>query len=156
MIAKKIRKFIIIFILVMQGFLINTTHAGFLDSLWWSVKNSFVNSEQNIHGKMLVWDEQSSIWWWSPWGWANLKLWVSTDWVSIRDNFIKTIIRYLLWIVAMITITVFIYTWFELFSAEWKQEVLKKSLKSFVYAAVWLAVIPLAFILVKITTWFSL
>lgn len=152
---KKIRKVIIIFVLVVQSFLISTTHAWILDNLWWSVKNSFVNSEQDIHGRMLVWDQQSSLFWGNWDWWASIKLWASTSWVSIKDNFIKNIIRYLLWIVAIVSITVFIYLWYELFSAEWKQEVLKKSFKALVYAAVWLAVIPLAFILVKITTWFS-
>lgn len=152
---RKIKKILVIFILVSQGLILNTTHASFLDSAWKSITNSFVNSEQNIHGKMLVWEQNNSIWWdTSKWA-SNLKLGVSTEWVSIKDNFIKTIIRYLLWLVAIITITVFVYNWFELFAAEWKQEVLKKSLKSFVYAAVGLAIIPLAFILVKITTWFN-
>jgi len=152
---KKIKKFLVILILVSQGFLLNTTNASFLDSAWKSITNSFSNSEQSMQWQMLVWNKET--WIFDTWKWtANLKLWVSTENVSFKDNFIKTIIWYLLGIVAMVTITVFIYTWFELFSAEWKQDVLKKSLKWFVYAAVWLAVIPLAFILVKITTWFTL
>lgn len=152
---KKIKKIILTLILASQVLLINYTHASFLDNAWKSITNSFTNSEQNIQWKMLVWNKET--WFFDNWKWvANLKMWVSVENVSFKDNFIKTIIYYLLWIVAMVAITVFIYTWFELFSAEWKQDVLKKSLKWFVYAAIWLAVIPLAFILVKITTWFTL
>lgn len=152
---KKIKKILVIIILVSQGLLINSTHASFLDNAWKSITNSFTNSEQNMQWQMLVWNKET--WIFDNWKWvANLKMWVSVENVSFKDNFIKTIIWYLLGIVAMVTITVFIYTWFQLFSAEWKQDVLKKSLKGFVYAAVWLAVIPLAFILVKITTWFTL
>lgn len=152
---KKIKKFLILLILVSQGFILNATHANFLDNAWKSISNSFVTSEQDIHGKMLVWQWDGSFFWKNSDWWANPTIGVSIESVSIQNNFIKTIIRYLLGIVAVIAITVFIYNWFELFSAEWKQEVLKKSMKSFVYAAIGLAVIPLAFIIIKITTWFS-
>lgn len=151
---KGIKKIFIILIIISQWLIMSTTHAGFLDSAWKSITNSFVNSEQSLHWKMLVWNKNSWLFWSEKWV-SNLKIWVDPENASLQHNFIKTAMRYILWIVAIVTVTVFIYLWFELFSAEWKQDVLKKSLKWFVYAAIWLAVIPLAFVLVKITTWFS-
>lgn len=92
---------------------------------------------------MRVWD-----WWWKLgiWGWS---------WVDLKDNFIRTAMNYVMWIVFIVAVGVFIYIWFELATAEWKQEKFTKWLKWLVYAWVGLAIIPLAFILVKIATGFS-
>lgn len=87
--------------------------------------------------------------------WADLDLWVDGSNVSIKDNFLKTAVNYLLWIVAVVAITMFIYIWFQLATAEGKDDQFKKAMKALVYLAVWLAVIPLSFVVIKITTWFT-
>lgn len=87
--------------------------------------------------------------------WADLDLWVDGSNVSIKDNFLKTAVNYLLWLVAVVAITMFIYIWFQLATAEGKDDQFKKAMKALVYLAVWLAVIPLSFVVIKITTWFT-
>lgn len=87
--------------------------------------------------------------------WADLDLWVDGSNVSIKDNFLKTAVNYLLWLVAVVAITMFIYIWFQLATAEGKDDQFKKAMKALVYLAVWLAVIPLSFVIIKITTWFT-
>lgn len=100
------------------------------------------------------WDSESVFW--SIWDrWSDLNLGQNEDSVSIRDNFMKTTEKYIIWMLWIIVVTVFLYIWFELATAEWKEDQFKKALKALVYAIVWLAVIPLAYILIKITTWFS-
>lgn len=142
----------------MQIFSQNIAYAGFFDDLWDAISDAFKNwtisDEQYTHWKMLVWDGG---WWWWLWSsgdlWANLK-WAGTG-VSLKDNFLKTILRYLLWIVGIVSLSVFIYIWYELATAEWKQEKFTKAIKALVYLIVGLAVIPLSYIVVKVTTWFS-
>ena len=87
------------------------------------------------------WEQKLDIWWWSG--------------VSIKNNFIKTIMNYTLWIVFIVALSMFIYIWFELATAEWKQEKFTKWLKWLAYAWVGLAVIPLAYIIIRIATWFN-
>jgi heme O synthase-like polyprenyltransferase len=60
---------------------------------------------------------------------------------------VKTIIFSLL---ALIAVAVFIYLWFKLVSAQWKPDEFKKAMMGFVYAVIWLAIIPLAWALVKL------
>ncbi len=60
---------------------------------------------------------------------------------------LKTIIFSLL---ALIAVAVFIYLWFKLVSAQWKPDEFKKAMMGFVYAVIWLAIIPLAWALVKL------
>ncbi|EKE29476.1 MAG: hypothetical protein ACD_2C00165G0002 [uncultured bacterium (gcode 4)] len=86
---------------------------------------------------------------------VDLTLWVDAEDVNIKDNFIRVVQKYALWVVFIIAITMFIYIWFQLATAEWKQDQFTKAMKALVYLAVWLAVIPLAYIVVKITTWFT-
>ncbi|MDD2566258.1 MAG: hypothetical protein PHZ26_05805 [Candidatus Gracilibacteria bacterium] len=75
--------------------------------------------------------------------------------VDLKDNFIRTAMNYVMGIVFIVAVGVFIYIGFELATAEGKQEKFTKGLKGLVYAGVGLAIIPLAFILVKIATGFS-
>lgn len=93
--------------------------------------------------------------WTQDWGWGwKLDIWWWSE-VSLKDNFLKTWMDYIMWIVFIVAIAVFLYIWFELATAEWKQEKFAKWLKWLVYAWVWLTIIPLAWIVVKIATWFS-
>lgn len=73
------------------------------------------------------------------WGWTNSLFPVLTEF--------KTIIFSLL---ALIAVAVFIYLWFKLTSAQWKPDEFKKAMLGFVYAVIWLAIIPLAWAMVKL------
>lgn len=73
------------------------------------------------------------------WSWTNSLFPVLTE--------VKTIIFSLL---ALIAVAVFIYLWFKLVSAQWKPDEFKKAMMGFVYAIIWLAIIPLAWALVKL------
>lgn len=110
-----------------------------------NVSKSEIMVEKNNDSLFNIWPEDN----------VDLSLWVDASDADIKDNFIKTIQRYILWIVALVAVSVFLYIWFELFTAEWNPDKFKKALKALVYAAVWLAVIPLAYVVVKIATWFS-
>lgn len=129
------KKIILIFAIIMSIFLAYSVE---IVSAWETV------TQQD----MRVWTDVTL------WSKSKLDIW-GGEWVDLKDNFIKTAMNYVLWIVAIITIAIFIYIWFELATAEWKQEKFTKWLKWLVYAWVWLAIIPLAFIIVKIATWFS-
>ncbi len=86
---------------------------------------------------------------------VDLSLWVDAEDVNIKDNFIRVAMKYALWIVWIVAVTMFIYIWFQLATAEWKQDQFTKAMKALVYLAVWLAIIPLAYVVVRITTWFT-
>ena len=86
---------------------------------------------------------------------VDMSLWVDANDVSIKDNFLRVAQKYILWIVGIVAISMFIYLWFQLSTAEWKQDQFTKAMKWLVYLAVWLAVIPLAYIVIKVTTWFT-
>jgi hypothetical protein len=102
---------------------------------------------------MIVRPRQTSIA--SPSTKVDLSLWVDENNVNFDNNFIKVVERYIFWLLWIASVAVFMYIWFLLFSAEGKEENLKKWMKSLVYAWIWLAVIPLSWILIKIVTWFN-
>lgn len=80
----------------------------------------------------------------------NNTIWISWKWTdSLNQVFIyaKNFLFAVLWLIA---VWVFLFFWFKLISAKWDPEELKKVLMWFVYAIVWLAVIPLAWWIVKL------
>ena len=56
----------------------------------------------------------------------------------------------------IVSVSVFLYLGYTLFTANGKEEDFKKAWKGLTYAVVGLAVIPLAYIVVKIVTGFTL
>lgn len=56
----------------------------------------------------------------------------------------------ILGLLAIIAVAVFIYLWFKLVKAEWKPDEFKKVMLWFVYAIIWLSIIPLAWAVVKL------
>jgi hypothetical protein len=86
---------------------------------------------------------------------VDMGLWVDANDVSIKDNFLRVAQKYILWIVWIVAISMFIYIWFQLSTAEWKADQFAKAMKWLVYLAVWLAIIPLAYIVIKVATWFT-
>ena len=58
-------------------------------------------------------------------------------------------------LLGIITVSVFLYIGYMLFTAQGKEEDFKKAWTALVYAVIGLAVIPLAYIAVKIVTGFN-
>lgn len=82
--------------------------------------------------------------------WATiLEVWKWTDGVDSFARYIKEFIFAVFYIVA---VWVFIFLWARLISANWNAEDFKKALLWLVYAAVWIAIIPMAWALVKLVT----
>jgi hypothetical protein len=63
--------------------------------------------------------------------------------------YIRDFIFDLVWIAA---IGVFLYFGFNMISAQWNPEELKKVLIGFLYAVIWLAIIPLSWALVRLVS----
>lgn len=77
-------------------------------------------------------------------------VWVDWEWTWAITQvlvYIKDFLFSILWLVA---IWVFLYFWFKLIIARWNEEDFKKALMWFLYAVIWLAIIPLAWWAVKI------
>lgn len=77
-------------------------------------------------------------------------IWIDWDWTWTINSiliYVKDLLFYILWLVA---IAVFLYFWFKLISSRWNEEEFKKTLMWFVYAVIWLAIIPLAYWAVKL------
>jgi hypothetical protein len=56
------------------------------------------------------------------------------------------------WLLALVSIAVFIFIWAKLIMAKWNPEEFKKALMQFIYAVIWLAVIALSWGLVKLVS----
>jgi hypothetical protein len=77
-------------------------------------------------------------------------VWVVWEWLDPLTQILvhtKTFLFAVLWLVA---VGVFLYFWFQLITNKWNEEEFKKALMWFIYAIVWLAIIPLAWWAVKI------
>lgn len=53
----------------------------------------------------------------------------------------------------IVAVWVFIFLWIKLMAARWNAEEFKKALMWFVYAIVWIVLIPLAYVLVSLVSW---
>lgn len=87
-----------------------------------------------------------------PVKWNKTVVATSNTWETPLNNvfkFIKDFLFDILWIIA---VWVFLYFWFKLIAARWNPEEFKKVLMGFVYAIVWLAIIPLAWWAVKLVS----
>lgn len=75
--------------------------------------------------------------------------------VTLKDNFLRNIQVYIMGLLGIVSVSVFLYIGYMLFTAQGKEEDFKKAWTALVYAVIGLAVIPLAFIAVKIVTGFT-
>ena len=75
--------------------------------------------------------------------------------VTVKDNFLKNIQAYFMGLIGIVSVSVFLYIGFMLFTAKGNEEEFKKAWKALVYAVIGLAVMPLAYIMVKIVTGFT-
>ncbi len=144
----------ILFIITIIFYIISniTAYADF----WSDTRDQFLNSfdlKTSIQWDMLVWEKDTSLIPSNDNKKVNMDIWL---WKEITIlSFLQSIQKYILWVVWIITIWVLIYIWFLLISWEWNPDEIKKAFKAFLYLVVWLAIIPLSYILVKIVTWFN-
>lgn len=75
--------------------------------------------------------------------------------ITIQENFLKNIQRYMMGLVGIVSVGVFLYIGYTLFTAQWHEENFKNAWKALIYAIIGLAIMPLAFIAVKIITGFT-
>lgn len=75
--------------------------------------------------------------------------------VTFRDNFLRNIQVYIMGLLGIVSVSVFLYIGYMLFTAQGKEEDFKNAWKALTYAVVGLAIIPLAYIVVKIVTGFT-
>ncbi len=112
------------------------------------------NKQTITKDDMLVWEKQTSL---IPGlgskNWADLTIWQDNN-ISLMQ-ILKSIQNYILAFVWIITIWTFIYIWARLVMAEWKQEEFNKAMKAIIYVVLWLAIIPLSYIVIKIVTWLN-
>ncbi len=80
----------------------------------------------------------------------NNTVWVDAEWTWVLNQifiYVKNFLFAILWLIA---IGVFLYFWFKLISSRGNEEEFKKALMWFVYAIIWLAIIPLAWWVVRL------
>ena len=88
-------------------------------------------------------------------GWGTNSATGDNTVIGFRENILPTIQVYLLAAYAVIAIGMLIYAGFKLYSASGDEAEFKKAWIAMVYIIVGLSVAPLAYIVVRIVTWFS-
>lgn len=77
-------------------------------------------------------------------------VWLDRDGVWVLSQILIYVKDFLFSILGIVAIWVFLYFWFQLVISRWNEEEFKKTLMWFVYAVIWLAIIPVAWWAVKI------
>lgn len=85
---------------------------------------------------------------------ASVSTTASYDTINIID-FLRTFKNYIFWLIAFFSICLFIYNWYRLIMADGKDEEMKKVFTAFVYSVVWLAIIPLSYVVIQLVTSFN-
>ncbi len=75
--------------------------------------------------------------------------------MNFRDNFFAVAQNYIIGLLALIAVGVFLYTGFRLLMADGKEEEHKKAWLSLIYVGVGLAIVPLAYVAVRIVLGFN-
>lgn len=83
---------------------------------------------------------------------SSTVLWTTNTWKWALNWVIVYFKNFIFWFLWLLVIWMFIYFWFKLISANWSPEDLKKALMWFVYIAVWLGIMSLAWAAVKLVT----
>ncbi len=73
-------------------------------------------------------------------------------WTWVIDSIFKTIVDYTFWLLALITIWVFVYIGYLFITSSWNEEQFKKAWKMLMYAVIGLVVIGLSWGIVKLVT----
>ena len=74
------------------------------------------------------------------------------EWKDFLFSILEYVKDSIFWLLALITITIFIFIWARLIMARWNPEEFKKALMHFIYAIVWLAVIAISWVAVKLVS----
>jgi len=82
------------------------------------------------------------------WDW-NQKL----TWPAFLDT-VKNAINWILWILATIALVICLYGWFKMVTAAGDEKKYKDGLNVLKYAAIWLAIIGLSWMIVSVIFWF--
>lgn len=77
-------------------------------------------------------------------------IWVSWDGTGALTQVLVYTKNFLFSILGIVAVWVFLYFWFKLIINRWNEEEFKKALMWFLYAVIWLSIIPLAWWAVKI------
>jgi len=79
---------------------------------------------------------------------------IPTDWsgLSFLDWILKILRDTTFWVLPTVAILVFLFIWMKLFLARWDQEEFKKSLMWFIYAAIGLTIVPMAWWIIYLIT----
>lgn len=77
-------------------------------------------------------------------------IWVSWDGTGALTQVLVYTKDFLFSILGIVAVWVFLYFWFKLIINRWNEEEFKKALMWFLYAVIWLSIIPLAWWAVKI------
>ena len=88
---------------------------------------------------------------------CNLKAWTDLVRDSINDiekdrsarDYIQDVVIYLLYFVSLIALLFIIYSWFNILTAAWDEEKVKKSKTTILQVIIWIIVIWLAYPIVK-------
>lgn len=91
----------------------------------------------------------------APWWDSILKVEVAKDWsnwINLIDSILNILKDTIFNLLPIIATFVFLLIWAKLFMARWNEEEFKKSLMWFVYAAIWLAIIPMAWWIIYLIT----
>lgn len=126
-------KFLLNLFLLIALILPNFVFAGLLD-IKSSTNNISIQNDMLPNTNTIMWNSADIK---GKWTWVLFP--ILTEFKSIIFSFL-----------ALIAVAVFIYLWFNLATAQWKPDEFKKAMMGFVYAVIWLAIIPLAWALVKL------
>lgn len=108
-----------------------------------NISNIFALSKDDLYIKEISWVKPLQAYTWDTSVTIEKLVFTSTEEILMR-------------LYMLIAVWVMIYIWFLFLTAEWKTEQFSKAWKAAVYAVIWLAVVPFAYVLVKIATWINL
>lgn len=119
---KKIKIFLISILLLFSFFQVNISYAWFFDQIKISIQSS------------------NSSWWslqWKMKGWLEDEI-TGTPTVSWVSIWLRNI---LLWVVFIITVWAFVYTWIKLATSRWNPDEFKKTWMHLIYIIIWLFIV---------------
>lgn len=101
------------------------------------------------------------------WAWSDIiqkwlnnsdesKLITNNTWWKMLDNILKYIKDSLNGLLMITVVWVFLYLWIKLVLARWNPEEFKKTMMHFVYVAIWIFTVSVAYAIVKMVSWINL
>jgi hypothetical protein len=90
---------------------------------------------------------------WNDPSWQNMISGQTQTWSQILTT-IKSTLNWLLWFLATIAVAICLYGWFLMMTSAGDEKKYEKGLTVLKYAAIWLAIIALSWIIVSAVFWF--